>query len=174
MFDVDSKDRTLGISCPPPAFIEVHVLESVKASLKPEGLVILDSTYQVCWCMVGSSFLLSRLSASAVLFSVVLVFVLHLCFCLVSSQLREACSVAGKGEGLQVIPLGVHSIGVFQKRLEESGRGWKRLEDWVLIEFFFVSDRGLSVAHNRAWKSLPEEGISIEHLFYVWRRLEEI
>lgn len=37
MFDVDSKDLTVGMSCPPPAFVEKPFLEKVKTILKPEG-----------------------------------------------------------------------------------------------------------------------------------------
>lgn len=37
MFDVDSKDITVGMSCPPPAFVEKPFLEKVKTILKPEG-----------------------------------------------------------------------------------------------------------------------------------------
>lgn len=38
MFDVDSKDLTLGMSCPPLAFVEKPFLEKVKTILKPEGM----------------------------------------------------------------------------------------------------------------------------------------
>ena len=37
MFDVDCKDRSLGISCPPPSFVEIPVIADVKQSLKPDG-----------------------------------------------------------------------------------------------------------------------------------------
>lgn len=37
MFDVDSKDLTVGMSCPPPAFVEKPFLQKVKSILKPEG-----------------------------------------------------------------------------------------------------------------------------------------
>lgn len=37
MFDVDSKDLTVGMSCPPPAFVEEPFLQKVKTILKPEG-----------------------------------------------------------------------------------------------------------------------------------------
>ncbi|KAM3840217.1 eEF1A lysine and N-terminal methyltransferase isoform 2-T2 [Vipera latastei] len=42
MFDVDSKDSTLGISCPPPAFVEKIFLQKVKTLLKTEGIFILN------------------------------------------------------------------------------------------------------------------------------------
>ncbi|XP_065530030.1 eEF1A lysine and N-terminal methyltransferase isoform X2 [Lathamus discolor] len=42
MFDVDSKDLTVGMSCPPPAFVEKHFLHKVKAILKPEGVFVLN------------------------------------------------------------------------------------------------------------------------------------
>nr|XP_034978267.1 eEF1A lysine and N-terminal methyltransferase isoform X2 [Zootoca vivipara] len=42
MFDVDSKDSALGISCPPPAFVEKSFLQKVRTLLKKEGLFILN------------------------------------------------------------------------------------------------------------------------------------
>lgn len=37
MFDVDSKDPTLGMSCPPPAFVDQLFLQKVKSILSREG-----------------------------------------------------------------------------------------------------------------------------------------
>lgn len=37
IFDVDSKDRSLGMSCPPPAFVETPLLEKVCKLLTPRG-----------------------------------------------------------------------------------------------------------------------------------------
>ncbi|XP_064450393.1 eEF1A lysine and N-terminal methyltransferase isoform X2 [Mirounga angustirostris] len=42
MFDVDSKDPTLGMSCPPPAFVDQSFLQKVKSILTPEGVFILN------------------------------------------------------------------------------------------------------------------------------------
>ncbi|EQB78943.1 methyltransferase-like protein 13-like isoform 1 [Camelus ferus] len=42
MFDVDSKDPTLGMSCPPPAFVDQPFLQKVKSILTPEGIFILN------------------------------------------------------------------------------------------------------------------------------------
>uniref|UniRef100_A0A8D2P5B7 eEF1A lysine and N-terminal methyltransferase n=1 Tax=Zosterops lateralis melanops TaxID=1220523 RepID=A0A8D2P5B7_ZOSLA len=42
MFDVDSKDLTVGMSCPPPAFVEKPFLQKVKNILKPEGVFVLN------------------------------------------------------------------------------------------------------------------------------------
>ncbi|XP_009980977.1 PREDICTED: methyltransferase-like protein 13 isoform X2 [Tauraco erythrolophus] len=42
MFDVDSKDLTVGMSCPPPAFVEKPFLRKVKTILKPEGVFVLN------------------------------------------------------------------------------------------------------------------------------------
>ncbi|XP_074008685.1 eEF1A lysine and N-terminal methyltransferase isoform X2 [Numenius arquata] len=42
MFDVDSKDLTVGMSCPPPAFVEEPFLQKVKTILKPEGVFVLN------------------------------------------------------------------------------------------------------------------------------------
>ncbi|XP_066533709.1 eEF1A lysine and N-terminal methyltransferase isoform X2 [Hoplias malabaricus] len=42
MFDVDSKDPTLGMSCPPPAFVEISHLEKVCKLLTPRGVFMLN------------------------------------------------------------------------------------------------------------------------------------
>ncbi|XP_053247145.1 eEF1A lysine and N-terminal methyltransferase isoform X7 [Podarcis raffonei] len=42
MFDVDSKDSALGMSCPPPDFVEKSFLQKVRTLLKKEGLFILN------------------------------------------------------------------------------------------------------------------------------------
>ncbi|XP_054977601.1 eEF1A lysine and N-terminal methyltransferase isoform X1 [Sorex araneus] len=42
MFDVDSKDPTLGMSCPPPAFVAPPFLQKVSSILRPEGVFILN------------------------------------------------------------------------------------------------------------------------------------
>ncbi|XP_004384167.1 eEF1A lysine and N-terminal methyltransferase [Trichechus manatus latirostris] len=42
MFDVDSKDPTLGMSCPPPAFVDQAFLQNVKSILTSEGVFILN------------------------------------------------------------------------------------------------------------------------------------
>ncbi|XP_061096025.1 eEF1A lysine and N-terminal methyltransferase isoform X2 [Conger conger] len=42
MFDVDSKDATVGMSCPPPAFVETAFLEKVRNLLTPRGVFILN------------------------------------------------------------------------------------------------------------------------------------
>ncbi|KAM6963220.1 eEF1A lysine and N-terminal methyltransferase [Aplochiton taeniatus] len=42
MFDVDSKDTTMGMSCPPPAFVESSLLEKVNNLLTPKGLFMLN------------------------------------------------------------------------------------------------------------------------------------
>ncbi|XP_055480658.1 eEF1A lysine and N-terminal methyltransferase [Psammomys obesus] len=42
MFDVDSKDPTLGMSCPPPAFVDELFLQKVKSILSHEGIFILN------------------------------------------------------------------------------------------------------------------------------------
>ena len=39
MFDVDSKDSTVGMSCPPSAFVETPFLEKVRNLLTPKGTV---------------------------------------------------------------------------------------------------------------------------------------
>ncbi|XP_075689411.1 eEF1A lysine and N-terminal methyltransferase isoform X2 [Rhinoderma darwinii] len=42
MFDVDSKDTSLGMSCPPPAFVEKKFLLNVHKILKDNGIFILN------------------------------------------------------------------------------------------------------------------------------------
>lgn len=42
MFDVDSKDPTLGMSCPPPAFVDQVFLQKVKSILCHDGVFILN------------------------------------------------------------------------------------------------------------------------------------
>ncbi|XP_066548047.1 eEF1A lysine and N-terminal methyltransferase [Amia ocellicauda] len=42
MFDVDSKDPSLGMSCPPPAFVETPFLERVRDLLTPRGVFMLN------------------------------------------------------------------------------------------------------------------------------------
>ncbi|XP_023139604.2 eEF1A lysine and N-terminal methyltransferase isoform X1 [Amphiprion ocellaris] len=42
MFDVDNKDSTLGMSCPPAAFVETPILQKVSSLLTPRGLFILN------------------------------------------------------------------------------------------------------------------------------------
>lgn len=42
MFDVDNKDSSLGMSCPPAAFVETSVLQKVSNILSPRGLFILN------------------------------------------------------------------------------------------------------------------------------------
>lgn len=42
IFDVDSKDPTLGMSCPPPAFVETSLLEKVCKLLTPRGVFMLN------------------------------------------------------------------------------------------------------------------------------------
>lgn len=40
--DVDSKDLSVGMSCPPPAFVEESFLQTVKGKLDPEGMFLLN------------------------------------------------------------------------------------------------------------------------------------
>jgi len=42
VLDVDSKDVSVGMSCPPAAFVESSFLQSIKQSLVPEGVLILN------------------------------------------------------------------------------------------------------------------------------------
>ena len=40
ILDVDSKDVTVGMSCPPAAFVEVKFLKSIDRILKPTGKLL--------------------------------------------------------------------------------------------------------------------------------------
>ncbi|XP_074492054.1 eEF1A lysine and N-terminal methyltransferase [Sebastes fasciatus] len=60
MFDVDSKDTTVGMSCPPAAFIETSILQKVCSLLTPRGLFILNL---VCRDSVLRKSVLERMSA---------------------------------------------------------------------------------------------------------------
>lgn len=42
LFDVDSKDTSVGMSCPPKEFIEPELLEAVKNTLTEDGIFILN------------------------------------------------------------------------------------------------------------------------------------
>uniref|UniRef100_UPI003AB0A47F eEF1A lysine and N-terminal methyltransferase isoform X1 n=1 Tax=Centroberyx gerrardi TaxID=166262 RepID=UPI003AB0A47F len=42
MFDVDSKDTTVGMSCPPPGFVETSLLQKVCSLLTPRGVFMLN------------------------------------------------------------------------------------------------------------------------------------
>jgi len=42
LFDIDSKDMTIGMSCPPKQFLEVSMLRAVAACLAENGLFILN------------------------------------------------------------------------------------------------------------------------------------
>ncbi|KAM4548941.1 eEF1A lysine and N-terminal methyltransferase isoform 2-T2 [Odontesthes bonariensis] len=42
MFDVDNKDSSVGMSCPPAAFVEISILQKVCNLLTPRGLFILN------------------------------------------------------------------------------------------------------------------------------------
>ena len=41
MLDVDSKDATVGMSCPPEPFVETKFLENVRSLLHPGGMFLL-------------------------------------------------------------------------------------------------------------------------------------
>lgn len=42
MFDVDNKDRSVGMSCPPAAFVETSMLQKVRSLLTPRGMFMLN------------------------------------------------------------------------------------------------------------------------------------
>lgn len=51
MFDVDSKDRSLGMSCPPTAFVETSLLEKVCKLLTPRGRL---TSSRMPFCLISS------------------------------------------------------------------------------------------------------------------------
>ncbi|GAA6229378.1 methyltransferase-like protein 13 [Lates japonicus] len=59
MFDVDNKDSTVGMSCPPAAFVETSILQKVCSLLTPRGIFILNL---VCRDPVLRKSVLQRLS----------------------------------------------------------------------------------------------------------------
>lgn len=42
MFDVDNKDSTVGMSCPPAAFVETSILQKVRSLLTPRGKIFVS------------------------------------------------------------------------------------------------------------------------------------
>ncbi|XP_070817194.1 eEF1A lysine and N-terminal methyltransferase [Chaetodon trifascialis] len=60
MFDVDNKDSTVGMSCPPAAFVETSILQKVCSLLTPRGVFILNL---VCRNMALRKSVLERVSA---------------------------------------------------------------------------------------------------------------
>lgn len=66
MFDVDSKDVAVGMSCPPPAFVEKPFLQKVRALLKTEGEEDLLAFCNSAWALVQSVKLQVLESASCV------------------------------------------------------------------------------------------------------------
>jgi hypothetical protein len=42
MLDVDSKDLSSGMSCPPRAFVEPDCLANIQSSLEPGGMFVLN------------------------------------------------------------------------------------------------------------------------------------
>ncbi|XP_040895833.1 eEF1A lysine and N-terminal methyltransferase [Toxotes jaculatrix] len=60
MFDVDNKDSTVGMSCPPAAFVETAILQKVCSLLTPRGVFILNL---VCRDPVLRKSVLQRVSA---------------------------------------------------------------------------------------------------------------
>nr|XP_046246565.1 eEF1A lysine and N-terminal methyltransferase isoform X2 [Scatophagus argus] len=60
MFDVDNKDSTVGMSCPPAAFVEASILQKVCHLLTPRGVFILNL---VCRDTVLRKSVLERVSS---------------------------------------------------------------------------------------------------------------
>lgn len=46
MFDVDNKDNTVGMSCPPASFVEVSLLQKVRSLLTPRGKIFCNRIIQ--------------------------------------------------------------------------------------------------------------------------------
>ena len=64
MIDVDCKDRTLGMSCPPPAFVEPTFIEILKASLTSDGNEAPNLSIQPYRFTIGHDFSLPTRSLS--------------------------------------------------------------------------------------------------------------
>uniref|UniRef100_A0A3Q3EWG8 eEF1A lysine and N-terminal methyltransferase n=1 Tax=Labrus bergylta TaxID=56723 RepID=A0A3Q3EWG8_9LABR len=60
MFDVDNKDSSVGMSCPPAAFVETPILQKVRSLLTPRGVFTLNL---VCRDSVLRKTVLERVSA---------------------------------------------------------------------------------------------------------------
>ena len=46
MFDVDSKDSSVGMSCPPQPFVEQEFLETIKTLVRPGGTLVFFSSLE--------------------------------------------------------------------------------------------------------------------------------
>lgn len=60
MFDVDNKDNTVGMNCPPASFVELSILQKVSSLLTPRGVFILNL---VCRDSLLKKTLLERLKS---------------------------------------------------------------------------------------------------------------
>uniref|UniRef100_UPI0037E8E8F7 eEF1A lysine and N-terminal methyltransferase n=1 Tax=Semicossyphus pulcher TaxID=241346 RepID=UPI0037E8E8F7 len=60
MFDVDNKDSSVGMSCPPAAFVETSILQKVRSLLTPRGMFALNL---VCRDSLLRKSVLERVSA---------------------------------------------------------------------------------------------------------------
>lgn len=57
LLDVDSKDPTLGMSCPPVQFLEQEVLDTIKACIRENGNLVLRNISIIAGCLTKSSYL---------------------------------------------------------------------------------------------------------------------
>jgi hypothetical protein len=57
MLDVDSKDVTSGMSCPPQEFVSPETLERINKCLEPNGLFILNLVCRNVLCFTKIKFL---------------------------------------------------------------------------------------------------------------------
>ncbi|XP_053460783.1 eEF1A lysine and N-terminal methyltransferase isoform X2 [Nycticebus coucang] len=111
MFDVDSKDPTLGMSCPPPAFLEQPFLQKVKSILTPEGIFILNL---VCRDMGLKDSVLARLK---VVFP--LLYVRQ-----IEGEVNEILFCQLHSEQKRAMPELLEMAHALEQTLKKPGRGW--------------------------------------------------
>ncbi|XP_023366553.1 methyltransferase-like protein 13 isoform X2 [Otolemur garnettii] len=111
MFDVDSKDPTLGMSCPPPAFVEQPFLQKVKSILTPEGIFILNL---VCRDMGLKDSVLARLK---VVFP--LLYVRR-----IEGEVNEILFCQLHSEQKLATPELLEMAHALERTLKKPGRGW--------------------------------------------------
>ncbi|XP_012513220.1 PREDICTED: methyltransferase-like protein 13 isoform X2 [Propithecus coquereli] len=111
MFDVDSKDPTLGMSCPPPAFVDQPFLQKVKSILTPEGVFILNL---VCRDLGLKDAVLARLKAVFPLLYVRRI----------EDEVNEILFCQLQPEQKLAMPELLEMAQALERTLKKPGRGW--------------------------------------------------
>ncbi|XP_029002607.1 eEF1A lysine and N-terminal methyltransferase [Betta splendens] len=114
MFDVDNKDSTVGMSCPPAAFVETSMLQKVRSLLSPRGIFILNL---VCRDSVLRKSVLERVNS---LFPTVL-------FRKIEGEVNEvllcSCEKREKSSGTDIFPSLSEAAKVLQSALSSKRTG---------------------------------------------------